>query len=521
VLDAQLATAKILIVDDEQPNVRLLERLLRQAGFAHLDATTNSREVISRVLAFEPDLILLDLRMPHPDGFEIMAELTRQAPPQNYRPILVLTADVTREATRRALEAGANDFLTKPFDYQEVLLRIRNLLLTRFLYLETMRHAAELEERVQERTRRLLQAEKLSVMSQLVAGVAHELNNPLSVVTGQAALLQDARLEAPFGGRVDKIAKASERCVRIVRSFLALAREQAPERQAVDLNAVVRDAVDLMAYELRADGIEVTVDLGTGLPTFSADPQQLHQVLINLMANAQHSMRRSPPPRVLTVTTRLGAPGRLRLEVADTGAGISAEVRDRIFEPFFTTKPTGQGTGLGLSLSRGMIEEHGGTISVESEPEGGAVFTVDLPAEPPGALPRAGAGTAQDRPVSAQRVLVVDDEPDVAGVLVDMLALDGHEVEIALNGAEALDLVAARAFDIVLSDTKMPVLDGISFYQELLRLKPEYRGRVAFVTGDALSPDKREFFETAGVPSVTKPFSMDEIRRVVQQLAIS
>ena len=519
-LQPELASAKILIVDDEEANVRLLERVLTQAGYSRLESTTDSRDVTRLYGQFRPDLILLDLRMPHPDGFAVMAELERLIPGGSYVPILVLTADVTREATRRALAAGANDFLTKPFDYQEVVLRIRNLLLTRFLHVETVRQNAALEARVRERTRRLLQSEKLAAMGQLLAGVAHELNNPLAVVLGQAMLLHHGSLGPPWSGRVEKILRAADRCVQIVKSFLGVARDQPPVRQRVDLNTVVREAMELLAHELQNAGVEVRFDLGADLPAFAADPHQLHQVVVNLVANAYQAMRApSPPPRLLTLTTRVdhGA-GRIRLTVADTGPGMSAELQERIFEPFFTTKPTGQGTGLGLSLSAGVVADHGGTLTVQSEPGWGATFVVELPVHAsPGPSPENGEAPATGS-IGPRRVLVVDDEPEVADLLVDMLALDGHEVDTAINGAEALEKVASRRYDFVLSDTKMPVLDGIAFYEELLRRQPDFHGRVAFVTGDALSAEKREFFEREGVPSLSKPFSLGEIRRIVHIL---
>src|SRR5438876_1642536 len=254
-----LNEARILIVDDELANVRLLERLLQQTGYRNLVTTTDPRQVRGLYDELHPDLILLDLMMPHLDGVAVMGELA--IPAEAYVPILVLTADVTMAAKQRALAAGAKDFLTKPFDRIEVLLRIKNLLDTRSLYLELERQNRSLEAIVAERTQRLLQSEKVATMGSLLAGVAHELNNPLAVLTGHAHLLGESVQDPPTVARAAKIKAAADRCVRIVRNFLALARQQAPERGQVRLNEVVRAAVELLAYELRSDNVGVSRSL--------------------------------------------------------------------------------------------------------------------------------------------------------------------------------------------------------------------------------------------------------------------
>jgi signal transduction histidine kinase len=515
-------TARILIVDDEPANVRLLENVLRQFDYKHLLSTTESRRAVTLFREFHPDLVLLDLRMPAPDGFEILDQLQRLIPSGGYLPVLVTTADVSPDTLRRALQAGAKDFLTNPFDVQTVILRVRNLLETRVLHLALQEQNRVLDERVQERTRQLLQLEKLSAMGQLLAGVAHELNNPLAVVFGQAQLLLTAAGGSPHAPRAEKIATAAARCVRIVQNFLALARDRPPARTRVDLNAVVREAVDLLAYELHTDGVEISWALAPDLPSLSADPHQLHQVVLNLITNAHQAMRATPPPRSLAVATRTTADRRgVQLTVTDSGPGIPPEIQSRIFDPFFTTKPIGQGTGLGLSFSFGIITDHGGTIRVESEPGQGARFTIELPVAAPASDE---VSAPESRPVATlapQRILVVDDEPDVAGVLSELLESDGHTVDTARNGKEALERIAQRPYDVILSDTKMPTLDGEGLFRELERRHPALRRRLAFITGDVLNETKRAFLERMGTPVLSKPFELNDIRDVVRRLAVA
>jgi signal transduction histidine kinase len=514
-----LKDARILIVDDEPANVRLLERLLRQGGYANGLGTTDPRQVLSLFAEQRPDLILLDLHMPHLDGFALLDKLRGEIPGDTYLPIMVLTADITPEAKWRALAAGAKDFLTKPFEQTEVLLRIGNLLETRFLHLDLRRHNERLEELVRERTRQLLQTEKLATMGQLLAGVAHELNNPLSVVIGQTRLLQQAAAAGPLAEKADKIVRAAERCGRIVKNFLALARQRPLERQKVRLNQIVREAAELLAYQLRVDNVEVQSTLAEDLPVLWADPHQLHQVVVNLVSNAHQAMRETPAPRRVTLATYAGRRGaRVGLRVTDTGPGIPPEIQGRIFEPFFTTKPPGQGTGLGLSLCHGIVQSHGGSIRVESEPGGGATFVVELPVEAaPMPVPEAAPAEA---PGDARRasVLVVDDEPDMADLLADILAAEGYRVETVPSGVAALEKLRATDFDLVISDLRMPELDGPGLYREVERRHPGLQRRFIFLTGDALNPRIKEFLENCGAPGLAKPFTLEDLRRAIQQV---
>jgi PAS domain S-box-containing protein len=364
----------------------------------------------------------------------------------------------------------------------------------------------------------LRHTETLAAMGALLAGVAHELNNPLAVVRGQAEMLRHAAGAGPLADRAAKIDQAAERCARIVGSFLTLARQRPQERQEVRVNEVVREALELFAYQLRVATIEVALDLADALPALWADPHQLQQVVVNLVSNAHAAMREAPPPRRLTLTTRADpARTRISLEVADTGPGIPLEIQPRLFEPFFTTKPVGQGTGLGLSICQGIVEAHRGGIRLESPPGPGARFVVELPVGAPPARGPEPAAAPETPQVQGRAILVVDDEPDVVDLLAEILTAEGHQVDTAANGRVALDRIQARAYDLILTDLRMPELDGPGLYRELERRDGRLCGRVVFITGDALGPDVTELLNEAGRPCLGKPFMLEDVRRVVRQ----
>jgi signal transduction histidine kinase/CheY-like chemotaxis protein len=364
----------------------------------------------------------------------------------------------------------------------------------------------------------LAQSEKLAAMGSLLASVAHELNNPLSIVVVEADLLREDVESGPLAEHASKITQAAARCARIVHNFLTLARQHPPERVSVHLNTIVEDALELLTYPLQVDSVDVHLQLAKDLPALLADPHQLHQVVVNLITNAHQALREMPPPRRLTLITRID-PRRSRvfLDVADTGPGIPPELLGRIFEPFFTTKPPGVGTGLGLSLCRGIIEEHGGSMSVQSQPGHGAVFRIELPVETVSTTAVEPPAPEERPPSMMHTILIVDDEAGIRSALAYLLRRDGHEVETAANGYLALAKLEERIFDVVLCDLRMPELDGPGLYRALAARQPQLCRRFIFLTGDTLSPETRVFLERAGVPRLAKPFTAAEVRRVVER----
>jgi signal transduction histidine kinase/DNA-binding response OmpR family regulator len=365
----------------------------------------------------------------------------------------------------------------------------------------------------------LYQSEKLAAMGSLLSGVAHELNNPLAVVLMHADLLREELGNSPLLELVDEVTQAAERCKRLVRAFLTLARQHTPERTAVALNALVTDTVGLLAYALRVDNITVHLDLAENLPLLWADAHQVQQVITNLITNAHQALRASSALRQLTLTTQCN-PTRTRVmfAVTDTGPGVPPALQARIFEPFFTTKPVGIGTGLGLSLCRGIIERHGGTISVASQPGQGATFCVEVPIEAISAT--ASISPERDRvpAVPGKAILIIDDEPSIASGLKRLLGRDGYTVETVTNGHLALTKLRERSYDLLLSDMRMPEIDGPSLYRTLERQYPHLLRRVIFLTGDMLNPETKMFLDQSAVPCLTKPCSVAEIRRAIQQV---
>jgi signal transduction histidine kinase len=359
--------------------------------------------------------------------------------------------------------------------------------------------------------------EKLAAMGELIAGVAHELNNPLAVVIGRVTLLERQLAGTSFEARLSPLADAANRCARIVRHFLDIARRRPPERAAVYLNEVVDETIEFLGHGLRVDNIELELNEEAHLPPLWGDRHQLHQVVVNLVTNAHHAMRQAPRPRRLTVTTR-AAGDRLTvvLEVADTGPGIPPDIRQRIFEPFFTTKPPGQGTGLGLPLCRGIIDAHGGLLHVISEAGRGATFIAEIPVgEAPTGTPKPDGVRTVLRQRS-KRILVAEDDAQVADMIAEMLALDEHRVDIAANGAIALAKLRTNRYDLVLCDLRMPELDGPGLYRTLEHERPDLCRRFIFVTSDTLSPDLAAFLESTGRSRLDKPIILQDLSHLVQ-----
>ncbi len=364
----------------------------------------------------------------------------------------------------------------------------------------------------------LYQSEKINALGALLAGVAHELNNPLSVVVGQALLLSETVEDPKIRKRAERIGQSADRCSRIVKTFLAMARQSEPARTAVDLNETIESALEITGYTLRSANIEVVRQLAAELPPVWGDADQLGQVLMNLIINAEQAMADTIGERRLTIATAFDAgQDQLEITVSDTGPGIPEDIRSRIFEPFFTTKSFGVGTGIGLAVSLGIVQSHGGSLEASDAPEGGARFTLRLPPSAEAAA-AAGAGPETAAAGGPCRVLVVDDEPEVSDMLAEILSMDGHEIEVASSGNAAMRILAERSVDVVLSDMRMPDLDGPGLYLRIKNAYPELLGRVVFITGDTLGPANRAFLERTGLPHLEKPLLPDQVRQVVHEV---
>ena len=373
-------------------------------------------------------------------------------------------------------------------------------------------------EEMERQREALHQSEKLSALGELLASVAHELNNPLSVVVGQALLLKETTSEPQIEKRAAKIGNAADRCARIVRTFLAMARQRPAASRAASLNEIVMDSLSVLGYSLRSGAVRVSLKLGEGLPLIWGDRDQLNQVVTNLILNAQQAMEEMGGPRRLKITSSYRKrANRVVLKVKDNGPGVPLEIRSRIFEPFFTTKEVGEGTGIGLAFCHRIIDAHGGTINLERTAGRGATFAIRLPVT---VAVRNDVVDAGDRgaATSVLSALVVDDEEDVAEMLADILRGDGHRVETAASGRAALKKIRQREFDVILCDVRMPDLDGPGLYRELERRNPEVLSRIAFITGDTLSARVKSFLDGAGRPHIEKPITPNDVRGLVGEV---
>ncbi len=525
---------RILIIDDEEPNVLLLERVLSRAGFVNFLSTTDPREAAALFVDFEPDLVLTDWLMPELNGREVIAQLRDLMATDDYLPIVVLTADVTLQAKKSALTAGATDFLTKPFDQIEVMLRVRNLLQARLSHLIIEKQKGVLEESVRRRTielertlvdlqrtqKQVIQQERLAALGTLTGGIAHDFNNAISIIMGFGeVMLHDTKrglAKERSTEQLTAILAAAQDAAKIVHRLREFyhPEESTLQHQPLDLNKLINQVILLTEPRWQAQAtasgrpITITAELGQ-IRNVLGEPAELREMLTNLIFNAVDAM---PEGGAITIRTHYDCQT-VVLNISDTGIGMTEEVRRQCLEPFFTTKGK-RGTGLGLSMVFGIVERLGGTIEIKSQPGAGTDFEFRLPAANVETLVLQDVSTPSD---GVLRILVVDDIPILSQLVCEYLQDDLHIVETALSGSEALERFRAGHFDLIVTDQLVSGMSGEEMAAAIKQISP--KTPVIFLTGYAGDSPAPRTHSAAIDLVLEKPVSRSALRQALAGIA--
>jgi len=380
-----------------------------------------------------------------------------------------------------------------------------------------LREKRQAEDEINRQREKLHQNEKMAAMGSLLAGVSHELNNPLAVVVAQSTLLHEFAADSSTKLRAEKVRAAAERCGRIVKSFLGMVRLHPATQTETDLNSVVRSALEVTAYGARSSGITVDTEFAEGPLLVMGDTDHLTQVCANFLINAQHALAGSPGARRIRLRTfrRDEFNG---FSVEDNGSGIATEIQPRIFESYFTTKPAGVGTGIGLSISKSIVERHKGKIWFETAEPQGARFVVEIPAARGS---EAAASAIATSTKELRHAVIIDDEPDVAGSLADILELMGIKARVEAEFRSLDALAAEREPDILFSDLRMPGMGGIDIYREILKSRPHLARRFVLVTGDMIGAraEVETFAQHLRPQILEKLFSTLDVRGVLSAIS--
>ncbi|NQW19332.1 MAG: response regulator [Chloroflexi bacterium] len=374
-----------------------------------------------------------------------------------------------------------------------------------------------------DREDRMIANSRLVSVGEMAAGVAHELNNPLTAVLGFSQLAMRQAVDDTLKRDLESIADEAERAGRIVDNLLSFARSSnsTTDSQILNITSSLQKILDLREYECRVNNVEVVTYFNNDTPLTLADTHRMEQVFMNLIGNSIHAIGESLGHGTITVGV-VHDEGRIRVSITDDGPGISSANQKKVFEPFFTTKPIGKGTGLGLSICKGIVEDHGGAIRVESALGRGTTFVVEIPIIE---VPEVAHAPSPSEPVQPKsytklKILAVDDERSVTMLLNRALVAQGHDVDVVNDGAEALRTIFLNEYDAILLDLRMPGLGGSEVFRSIEVLRPDLAGRVLFITGDTVSPDTRTFLEQTRVDVLHKPFSLEELRHCMDKFAV-
>jgi len=490
---------RVLLVEDDEDDYVLIKDLLSRVPPRRFDLewVHDYDAGMEAIGDRRHDVCLLDYHLGERDGLEFLREAMANG---CHIPVILLSGQGDYTVDMEAMYIGAADYLTKG--------QIDATLLER-----SIRYAIS-HKRLEEQIR---EASRLASIGKLAAGVAHEINNPLTSVLGYSQLLMAEDLPGPIIADLRKIYGEARRAAKIVQDLLLFARKTVVEKQYWDIMALLERAQEIKSHDFKANQIKVITEVSPDLPRTMADEHQLIQVFLNILANAEQGCLTSHGKGQLLIhaTSSLD---KIRVSISDDGPGIPPENLNRIFEPFFTTKGVGRGTGLGLSICYGIIREHGGHLWAESEPGKGATFHIELPVVAPEGEAQVLSGEPTATPAFSRCLLVVDDEPLIRNLLAKFLGMQGFAVDLAEEGEEAWRKLQSMTYDCILLDLNMPGMGGRELYQTIEASATEVAKKVIFITGDTVNSEARDFIEATGNPVMTKPFELEELHHQILEL---
>lgn len=528
--EAILKQSKILIVDDQQANVFVLQDYLEIQGFENIMTTTDSREVAQLFISFKPDIILLDLRMPHLSGFQVMAQLKLLVPKDTYLPILILTADITPEAKKKALSEGAKDFLIKPFDLTEVSLRINNLLLTNHLMKELQNQNAILEEKVKERTAEL--EEKNTVLieakekaeasnrlkSAFLATMNHELRTPLNHLLGFSSLIYDMTEDETIKDFSNTMLTSGHNLLRIIEDIFEVAQLEQSQvtirKQYLmlsDLFATLKEQLqETLIKSNKHEQINLFFNYESDLLSkqIFSDKLKLTQVLSNLINNAVKFTEKG----TISLSISYSLLRNLEISIKDTGVGIPLDKQEIIFEMFRQADDSHtrrfEGIGIGLFIAQKIAQLLHGNIIVKSEPDNGTEFTFSLPvdiSEGENPIELTYERTTPD--LSDKSILIVEDDEVNLELMSRIIKQTNALIYKSINGVEAVETAQNNKIDLILMDLKMPIMDGFEAAKQIRQFNKTIP--IIALTAYTLTESKEKTLEAGFNDFLTKPVNRD------------
>lgn len=494
----------IMIVDDEPENVELLQEILGEFGF-ELQLAHNGYQVFELLEQMLPDIILLDVLMPEMDGFEVCRRIKENKKTRGI-PIIFMTSLTETINKVTGLELGAVDYITKPFQKEEVLARVKTHFVMRQLHLQLDLAKSTLDDTVNQRTEELAksnehlkkelaehkrmekilkQAQKMEAISTLSSGIAHDFNNILSIIIGycEMAAMEKQPEDSKVGPCLEKINTAAFRAKELVQHLLTFCQKTEQKKTHIKISPILNYILNYLKASFPAS-IEIKKEIQEETGMVLADPAGIHQLILNLCQNAGQAMvenggilRISMKQVFLDLEKVTEYPNLVSghytsIIIEDKGPGMDQEIVERIFDPYFTTKEQGEGKGLGLSVAHGIAVSHGGTILVESQPGSGSSFEVLLPCRQTESI-RPEIMSDQTLPRGHGNVLFVDDEESLVDFGTIVLERVGYKVAGYSSSLEALDAFkeAPQKFDLVITDHIMPKMQGMELAKQILEIR--------------------------------------------------